>query len=237
MVTFRLTPDARSGDGNVIIDDLVRSPGSWLSMRRSTGIVIRANTTGYPTHPEDGFLVLDRAAPAGMSDSYDHEGLTNGLLYYYRAFAYYEEGGRYYAGGVPAEATPAGPGDFDRDGDVDQEDFGFIQTCLDAPFVVPGNPDCNQADFDGDTDVDQEDLTTFQDCMSGANVHADPGCAVVRFQFSHLISTEKDRAGRYNGQRRLRYTTEVSGRNELLAIQPLKSQCCLTEYQGSDPSL
>jgi len=36
---------------------------------------------------------------------------------------------------------PLVPGDFDRDGDVDQEDFGIFQRCSSGPNI-PGDPNC-----------------------------------------------------------------------------------------------
>jgi len=83
-------------------------------------------------------------------------------------------------GATPSEVwsftTGSGPGDFDGDTDVDQEDFGHFQTCL----TGSGNPagtGCQDADLDSDTDVDLSDFSIFQACLSGPNVPADPGCA------------------------------------------------------------
>jgi hypothetical protein len=69
--------------------------------------------------------------------------------------------------------SPAAPGDFDHDGDVDQEDFGAFQLCL----GLPGSGDCWWADLGGNSTVDQLDLTILLHCLSGANVPADVGCA------------------------------------------------------------
>lgn len=76
------------------------------------------------------------------------------------------------ASGCPPFVT----GDFDRDGDVDQEDFGRFQACLTGSTIPLTDPDCLAADLDGDSDVDQNDFRIFQGCMSGANVPADPAC-------------------------------------------------------------
>jgi hypothetical protein len=46
--------------------------------------------------------------------------------------------------GIPVDAVgcpPLVPGDFDRDGDVDQEDFGIFQRCL-SGANIPADPDC-----------------------------------------------------------------------------------------------
>jgi hypothetical protein len=71
---------------------------------------------------------------------------------------------------------PHVPGDFDRDGDVDQEDFGRFQVCFSGPAVhwVPG---CEANDLDTDQDVDQSDFAVLHRCLSGPNVPADPNCA------------------------------------------------------------
>ena len=66
--------------------------------------------------------------------------------------------------------------DFDRDGDVDQGDFGHLQRCLCGSGVHYG-PGCADADADGDRDVDSADLGAFLPCITGANVPVDPNCA------------------------------------------------------------
>jgi len=67
------------------------------------------------------------------------------------------------------------PADFDRDGDVDQEDFGRFQACLTGP-VSPADPDCAAADLDGDGNVDGDDFRAFRSCLSGPNVPLDATC-------------------------------------------------------------
>lgn len=72
---------------------------------------------------------------------------------------------------------PLIPGDFDRDGDVDEDDFDHFVACKTAPNVAQGNPSCQDADLDSDTDVDQEDFGPFQGCLSGTDIPADENCA------------------------------------------------------------
>ncbi|MHC4674095.1 MAG: hypothetical protein ACYTBZ_16545, partial [Planctomycetota bacterium] len=58
--------------------------------------------------------------------------------------------------------------DFDTDGDVDHEDFGYFQACLSGT----GNPPeagCENANLEGDNDVDLEDFNLFQARMGGPN--------------------------------------------------------------------
>jgi len=72
---------------------------------------------------------------------------------------------------------PAVPGDFDRDGDVDLEDFGHLQMCLSGEGVALVDPDCQDADLDSDGDADGADIDIFLNCMTGPRIAADPACA------------------------------------------------------------
>jgi len=58
--------------------------------------------------------------------------------------------------------------DFDRDDDVDQADFGILQTCL-SGAGQPSDAGCAPADLDPDGDVDAGDFAVFQGCVGGAN--------------------------------------------------------------------
>lgn len=61
------------------------------------------------------------------------------------------------------------PGDFDGDGDVDQEDFGHLQACLSGPGIQQNKPECIDARLDADTDVDIDDVEIFLSCFGGPN--------------------------------------------------------------------
>lgn len=141
-----------------------------------TGTLIRGSTEGYPAGPADGMLIADRPAAPGTDDGVTHAALINGTRWYYAAFAYAGSSGHAYAPGVHASATPAGPGDLDRDGDVDQDDFGMLQACLSGSFVPQTDPACRDARLDGDDDVDSADVQLFVGCVSGPNVPSDPDC-------------------------------------------------------------
>lgn len=65
--------------------------------------------------------------------------------------------------------------DFDRDGDVDHEDFGHMQFCLSGTSVQPMT-DCVDARFDPDGDVDRNDLAIFLQCLGQPEVPHDPDC-------------------------------------------------------------
>ncbi|HOA74258.1 MAG TPA: hypothetical protein PL151_02540 [Phycisphaerae bacterium] len=66
--------------------------------------------------------------------------------------------------------------DFDGDGDVDLEDFGMLQACVNATGVVPTDPQCQNMSLDGDLDVDAADVQIFQRCLQGPGITADPAC-------------------------------------------------------------
>ena len=68
--------------------------------------------------------------------------------------------------------------DFDRDLDVDQDDFGHLQACMSGPTIAQTDPNCQDADLDGDSeaDVDASDLALWLQCVTGADVARPPGC-------------------------------------------------------------
>ena len=76
--------------------------------------------------------------------------------------------------------------DIDEDGDVDQDDFGFFQTCItgpgpDNPLFDGLSPECKCMDVagtggDSDRAIDQQDYAAFEVCASGPEVMADPSC-------------------------------------------------------------
>lgn len=78
--------------------------------------------------------------------------------------------------GLAWPAWGQAPADLDRDGDVDQTDFGLFQACMSGPDVWQPAPNCHVARLDDDTDVDQDDFGRFQACLSGADVPAPEAC-------------------------------------------------------------
>ena len=66
--------------------------------------------------------------------------------------------------------------DFDKDYDVDSNDFARLQDCATGPMIPQNDPDCRCSDLDADGDVDQSDFGIFQRCFSGPDVPPDPNC-------------------------------------------------------------
>lgn len=69
--------------------------------------------------------------------------------------------------------------DFDGDGDVDQIDFAFFQTCYTGgvgtnPPIYPAGCECADSNIDGA--INQADTTAFELCASGPGVAANPAC-------------------------------------------------------------
>lgn len=58
--------------------------------------------------------------------------------------------------------------DYDRDGDVDLQDFAHFRSCFNGPNRTPPTG-CGDMDFDTDNDVDLDDFTTFRNCFNGPN--------------------------------------------------------------------
>lgn len=139
------------------------------------GTRIRVRTDQFPTGPFDGQLVQDESGPRGTSDGYTQTGLTNGVMYYYALFAFDDSGN--YSVARTINALPSGPADFDRDGDVDQDDFGAFQACMTGMAVPQPDPICEPGMLDGDEDVDGDDLLVFLNCAMGAGIPASPACA------------------------------------------------------------
>ena len=66
--------------------------------------------------------------------------------------------------------------DFDKDGDVDMDDWAHFQTCMSGAGAIQADPACSDTLLDGDTDVDAKDMALFRQCLSGAAIPANPNC-------------------------------------------------------------
>ncbi len=150
------------------------------SSANSSGTRLVMRTDRAPGGPSDGAVVVDQPGAPGQYAVYQHTGLTNGLMVYYAAFPFFQDAAGVYfraAADTLAQGTPAGPADLDRDGDVDQADFGLLQSCLTGPFIPQTDPDCGGALLDADDDVDTDDVSVFQRCCSGPEIPSSPNCA------------------------------------------------------------
>lgn len=151
---------------------------SWQnsSSLNFTGTMIRFRTDAYPAGPTDGTLLVDQAGLPGAAEIIDHTGVTNGQTYYYAGFAHDDRPVRSYASGVVATALPAVKLDRDKDGDVDQSDYGWFQTCISGANVFQVSPACADAKLDEDDDVDATDVGIFLGCMTPPGVPAVGEC-------------------------------------------------------------
>ncbi len=101
------------------VTNFTASPGnaqiglSWTNPADAdfAGVKVMRKTTGYPTGPADGIQVY-----SGTGTSHTDIALTNGIAYYYAAFAFDDVPN--YASGAVAGATPAGPADTTPPGEV-----------------------------------------------------------------------------------------------------------------------
>jgi len=73
---------------------------------------------------------------------------------------------------VEVRAHPYYKGDFDDDGDVDQTDFGRLQSCLGQHT----NPACAGAFLTDDGLIDALDVVEFKACLSGVEAAPPPDC-------------------------------------------------------------
>ena len=69
------------------------------------GVLIRYSTVNYPSGPVDGTELNKFAGTPGQAMTYNHVNLSNGVTYYYSAFAYDRCGN--YSSRITARATPA----------------------------------------------------------------------------------------------------------------------------------
>ncbi len=139
-------------------------PLSWTSRQPPSSYRIYLGTADPPS------LVADQA-----DSTYIAPPLDSTTTYYWRVDSVHSEG--LVTGDTWTFTTARSFGDFDRDGDVDLNDFSRFQICLTGRDVPQGDPDCRDARLDADGDVDAQDLTLFQRCLSGSHNLADPNCA------------------------------------------------------------
>ena len=176
---FAITPEAPA-----TVSTFTADPGNtsvkleWTNPTSGQfgGTMIRVATDTHPLQPDAGQLVADVPGDPGSSGQFTHPNLTNGVTYFYAVFAHDGRPNRTYALPRLASATPALQTDTDRDGDVDQVDYGKFQACLTGSTIPQNDPACVWARLDEDDDVDQNDFGLFLNCYSGPHVPAAPNC-------------------------------------------------------------
>ncbi len=66
--------------------------------------------------------------------------------------------------------------DFDKDGDVDLDDFSHLQLCLTGDHIRITDLNCFDANLDGINDVSVFDVEVFRRCLTGADTPATLNC-------------------------------------------------------------
>lgn len=171
---YARTSYSMSGTGDNFVLLIAERTGSYVPASRSYELAIhRWPGHSLPAGVNEVELTLhaSKAAFDAADSGYYHD-LAAGIFY-----AKFDDTGGDMMFSFGGDFVPDVPGDFDHDGDVDQDDAGFMQACLSGPGNPQLNPACAEALMDDDADVDQDDLTLFLGCMSGANVPGDPDCA------------------------------------------------------------
>lgn len=133
---------------------------SWAAPERATSYDVYFGTAEPPAF---------QGSQEGTT--FDPGAMQHHTLYYWRVNS--ANGFGTTPGQVWSFTTEPHPGDFDADGDVDQEDFGTFQACL-SGSSVPFEAGCEKADLHTDQDVDLDDFGIFQACMNGVDQR--PGC-------------------------------------------------------------
>lgn len=171
-------PAPVTGVTATIEDNSITLRWTTPSSANFTGTLVRYKTSGFPTGPTDGTLLIDKAAAPSTNQVHTHGGLLAGQTYYYALYAHDGRPVPTYAGGMTIAGMPPGPTDFDGDGDTDLDDFAHFQTCYAGPNRPPTLPSaCGDADLDQDGDVDLMDFATFSRCFNGPNRPPVVGCA------------------------------------------------------------
>ena len=73
---------------------------------------------------------------------------------------------------LTVRSYPYYTGDFDDDGDVDQDDFGWFQNCLGRE----AEPACAPANLNGLGAIDWSDFSKFRACMGGSAIYPPSNC-------------------------------------------------------------
>ncbi len=114
-------------------------------------------------------------------------------------------------------------GDFDSDGDVDQDDIDHFRNCMTGP-TVPAGSGCGDADVDGDGDVDMADYLVFQTTISGSGITPGGGYTFNYDGHNQLVEAV-DGAGRHH-----RYQYDALGRRIAKIVDATGSSPQETRY-------
>lgn len=153
---------------------------TWTSMMVVSALVALAASGAFAESYAIDWYTVDGGGGMGTSGGdYEVSG-TIGQPDAYSAPAsgsQYVVTGGFWVVGLPT-CTAFAPVDFDRDCDVDMNDFAVFESCASGPEVPREyTAGCEAADLDTDGDVDQSDFSGFQRCHSGQGNPADPACA------------------------------------------------------------
>ncbi len=160
--------DAATGDIWIASQNFPSANGSaWKYTAGTPGVLIHWDTLSAD---DGGRLLFDIAVPppgpgaccTGLDcDDQHQEGFCTGASVWHGV-------------GTTCDSVICCPypfADVDGDDDVDQEDFGVLQACINDASVLPG---CECFNRDGDTDVDQLDVDAFKACVTGPTILFDP---------------------------------------------------------------
>jgi hypothetical protein len=148
---------------------------SWNSILLTwTASTDNVTVAGYRIYRNSNPELVGTSSTINFTDT----GLQPQTTYSYRVTAYdaaQNESGQS-AEAVATTLKRYAIADFDEDGDVDQEDFGFVQRCYSESPPLPLSGVCLKADLNGDGVVNQLDNEVFLSCLSGPVIPADPAC-------------------------------------------------------------
>lgn len=111
---------------------------------RFASTMIRYSTSGYPSSPSTGSLVVSKANSPGTSDGFDHTGLTNEVKHYYSAFAFDSDGIYSLVAMTSATPTPrptvVNVTSTKANGGYKQGEVINVQAQFSCPVYVTGSP-------------------------------------------------------------------------------------------------